>query len=749
MNPTTHRSPGRAAARALAAMSLAAASFLAPTGAHAADAAGSGLDSATETAVAEETVHEASDASNTQADNAAITDATTTVTTDAATDNADSADTTDATVTTDAAADNAATTATTDAATDNAEATATDATAMASAAADAATASGTGGVTTCNVMRTPPDGTTATLNRGHADIFDLTSDAAGALTLRIKEDATGSGVLREPEQTLLAIPASTLTQIPDGVSQTTGAPAAAYLLGQSGDNQATVLWPGWDTLGIAAGGYDAARFHITYSGPADGRIYAFTSSFAEGLKAVTADGSYDLAPGGDDIDQPYAAHKHVNWLFTRAGRYTLTVQASAWTPGNTGTANAVAPTRTYTIDVADEATCLAEAGLTPGGNGNPAAPAPGVNPGSTDAQSGAGQSGADGDSTPDTTDRSASDTGAGANDPAQTSGTGLGAGSSGGADTTYGVTTSGTTTSGARTTTSSGERCIPTRVTREATGTKSAAPASSQAPANTARTTLTVSVGEGASGNATEGHFDLGPAIENGSLVARIKDDRTQPAQWVDPSTLTFALGEAARITAPADLGFVATAGSSVWLIPSTQIAGVPWLGLNSQREEIVTGTTGGVQFTLDAVEGPGRVAVFNAGALGSGVGEHVFDGPGSSYTLGPNTHAHQNWVFTAPGTYTLTISMRVTPTGAALTGSGYGSSGEVTATGALGTSSRPMASQVVGRTASGKDCDLSLAITGADTIPLAVVSLTWALTGAACVWVSSIGRRRNVRAFS
>ena len=741
MNPTTYRSPGRAAARALAAMSLAAASFLAPTGAHAADEVGTGLDSATETAVAEEVAHEASDASNTQADNAATTDAATTVTTDASIDNADSADTTDA------ATDNTATTVTTDAAADDSEAAVTNSTALESVATDAATASGTGGVTTCDVMRTPPDGTTATLNRGHADIFDLTSDAAGALTLRIKEDATGSGVLREPEQTLLAIPASTLAQIPDAVSQTTGAPAAAYLLGQSGDNQSTVLWPGWDTLGIAAGGYDAARFHIPYSGPADGRIYAFTSSFAEGLKAVTADGSYDLAPGGDDIDQPYAAHKHVNWLFTRAGRYTLTVQASAWTPGNTGTANAVAPTRTYTIDVADEAACLAEAGLTPGGNGNPTAP--GVDPGSTDAQSGAGQSGVDGDSAPDTTDRSASDTGAGANDPAQTSGTGLGAGSGGGAGTAYGVTTSGTTTSGARTTTSSGERCIPTRVTREATGTESAAQASSQAPVNTARTTLTVSVGEGASGNATEGHFDLGPAIENGSLVARIKDDRTQPAQWVDPSTLTFALGEAARITAPADLGFVATVGSSVWLIPSTQIAGVPWLGLNSQREEIVTGTTGGVQFTLDAVEGPGRVAVFNAGALGSGVGEHVFDGPGSSYTLGPNTHAHQNWVFTAPGTYTLTISMRVTPTGAALTGSGYGSSGEVTATGALGTSSRPMASQVVGRTASGKDCDLSLAITGADTIPLAVVSLTWALTGAACVWVSSIGRRRNARAFS
>ena len=676
MNPMKHRSPGRAAARAFAAMSLAAASFLAPAGAHAADEPNTELDSATETAATE-----------------AAADVTHAV--------ARSADET----TNDAAA---------------------------TLEADAATASASGGVTTCDAMRTPPAGTTATLNRGHADIFDLTSDAAGTLTLRIKEDATGSGVLREPEQTLLAVSKGTLTQIPADISQATGAPAAAYLLGQSGDNQATVLWPGWDTLGVAAGGYDAARFHITYSGPADGHIYAFTSSFAEGLKAVTADGSYDLAPEGDDIDQPYAAHKHVNWLFTRAGRYTLTVQASAWTPGNTGAANAQSAAHTYTIDVADEASCLAESAAAP--STDQAQPAPAA-PGSV--------SSTNNQAAQDQADNGA--TGA-PSAPAPSTGT---TGTNGTGGTTTGANPA--PSSGARTTsgTTGGERCVATRITREATEAEAATLASNNAPANTARTTLTVSVGEGASGNATEGHFDLGPAIENGTLVARVKDDRSQPAQWVDPSSLTFALGDAARITAPADLGFVATPGSSVWLIPSTQIAGVPWLGLNSQREEIVTGTTGGVQFTLDAVEGPGRVAVFNAGSLGSGVGEHVFDGPGSSYTLGANTHAHQNWVFTAPGTYTLTISMRVTPAGAALTGSGFGSGGELTATGATGPSGRPMISQVVGRTASGKDCDLSLATTGADTIPLAVVSLTWALTGAACVWVGAIGRRRAERADS
>jgi len=282
-------------------MALAATSFLVPGAAHA--------DEATNTA----------------------TNTATNMTTEASTSNA-------ADATADAATSGSDTT--------RAETTGTD-------TADAATTSSQVDASACELMRTAPAGTTATLDRGHADIFDLTADASGTLTLRIKEDATGSGVMREPEQTLLAVNKSTLTQIPDSVRQATGAPAAAYLLGQSGDNQATVLWPGWDTLGIAAGGYDAARFHISYTGPADGRIYAFTSSFTEGTKAVTNDGSFDLAPGGDDIDQPYAAHKHVNWLFTRAGRYTLTVQASAWTPGNTGAANAQSAVRTYTIDVAD------------------------------------------------------------------------------------------------------------------------------------------------------------------------------------------------------------------------------------------------------------------------------------------------------------------------------------------------------------------------------------------------------------
>ncbi len=56
--------------------------------------------------------------------------------------------------------------------------------------------------TTCAVMRTALPAPRPIFNRGHADIFDLTSDASRrALTLRIKEDAPLQSCV-SPEQTL-------------------------------------------------------------------------------------------------------------------------------------------------------------------------------------------------------------------------------------------------------------------------------------------------------------------------------------------------------------------------------------------------------------------------------------------------------------------------------------------------------------------------------------------------------------------
>lgn len=225
-------------------------------------------------------------------------------------------------------------------------------------------------------------------------------------------------------------------------------------------------------------------------------------------------------------------------------------------------------------------------------------------------------------------------------------------------------------------------------------------PASS---AVSATATLTFVVGPDANGNANEGHFDLGPRIVDGKLKLQVKDDRSQPASWVDPATLTFSLGDKATLKAPDALNFVATPGQDVWMISSSQSAGVPWLGMNSQAEEIVSKTSGEVTFTLVSVEGPGKVSVFTSGGLGGGVGEHLLQEEGSSYTLPANTHAHQNWVFTAPGTYKLTISAQVTPKqGEQISGEDGGSGDGAAASSGAGSSEGGNASGAAGSAASG-----------------------------------------------
>ena len=225
-------------------------------------------------------------------------------------------------------------------------------------------------------------------------------------------------------------------------------------------------------------------------------------------------------------------------------------------------------------------------------------------------------------------------------------------------------------------------------------------PASS---AVSATATLTFVVGPDANGNANDGHFDLGPRIVDGKLKLQVKDDRSQPASWVDPATLTFSLGDKATLKAPDALNFVATPGQDVWMISSSQSAGVPWLGMNSQAEEIVSKTSGEVTFTLVSVEGPGKVSVFTSGGLGGGVGEHLLQEEGSSYTLPANTHAHQNWVFTAPGTYKLTISAQVTPKqGEQISGEDGGSGDGAAASSGAGSSEGGSATGAAGSAASG-----------------------------------------------
>ena len=417
---------------------------------------------------------------------------------------------------------------------------------------------------------------------------------------------------------------------------------------------------------------------VSYTHPDGGRISLWTEDFLSGRSSRLRSGGFELDPHGSTIAQDYLSHTHANWVFSQAGSYELSVQARAFR--NDGS-----------FETTRSATYLIEVGGTQGVSTpqNSAVPSGGV-------LAPAVEESALGNEEESLT-----------RDAPQRVGT---------------------------------ERCIPTRITREAGEDEVSRIRSDSEIPNQAITTLNVQVGS--EGGITDGHFDLGPAIENGQLVARIKDDRSVPAVWKDPASLTFALGEKARIKAPEALSYAAAPGQDVWMIPATQIRGVPWLGMNSQREEIVTETSGQVRFSLLDVQGPGNVAVFESGSLGAGIGTHVFDGAGTSYTLPANTHAHQNWVFTEPGSYQLTIAMNVSPRGEDLRGSGSGTTGSLIAAGGTGEHGRPLVYAIVGRTASGQPC--TLASTGSSTTELVPMILSALVMGCGCILVSTRMRVRQ-----
>lgn len=137
-------------------------------------------------------------------------------------------------------------------------------------------------------------------------------------------------------------------------------------------------------------------------------------------------------------------------------------------------------------------------------------------------------------------------------------------------------------------------------------------------------------------------------------LVPLIKDDRVSPAQWVDPTSISFALDSAAQTEIPQQLGPI-PAGTA-YLIGATQVANVPWLGVNTMHPQLLENTVGDVTWELTGFEGPGAMYVFTQGNMGQVVGQEWFsaaNGSASGSTVvARNSHVHPNWVFSDPGTY-------------------------------------------------------------------------------------------------
>lgn len=130
------------------------------------------------------------------------------------------------------------------------------------------------------------------LDHGHIDTFHVAVED-GELVLSLAEDVTGSHVRHQPEDVLLRVKEEAWTeQIP---SQFPGSPEG-YVLPLTQDRN--LIWPGWDTNGVAGSGYTDVSIDITdVNGPGDIHLYTLTGFGTPRPSSRTA-GSSSPAPSG-------------------------------------------------------------------------------------------------------------------------------------------------------------------------------------------------------------------------------------------------------------------------------------------------------------------------------------------------------------------------------------------------------------------------------------------------------------------
>ncbi len=120
-------------------------------------------------------------------------------------------------------------------------------------------------------------------------------------------------------------------------------------------------------------------------------------------------------------------------------------------------------------------------------------------------------------------------------------------------------------------------------------------------------------------------------------------------------------------MTAPdsADYPFLAdVAGKPVYVVPQTQNPGVVWLGWNTQDPAVTATIDRGLTMRVGPVSGPGRAWLFlQSGTFGKPLLLADSTAAPGDVWIDSGTHVHANWAFSAPGTYTATVTFLGTTT--------------------------------------------------------------------------------------
>ncbi|MFT3877186.1 MAG: TIGR03773 family transporter-associated surface protein [Propioniciclava sp.] len=161
----------------------------------------------------------------------------------------------------------------------------------------------------------------------------------------------------------------------------------------------------------------------------------------------------------------------------------------------------------------------------------------------------------------------------------------------------------------------------------------------------------------------SKGHVDIGPTLgEDGRLRLSLFHDRDAGItdEYSTDDAILVLGSEYGRQVSTAEESFFAPEGSDYWLFPSagTLQHSLTWPGLSTLK--LKQPFERGVQFRLLGVRTPegGRVAVYDGSEAGAMYFSTVTGLPGTREVT--QSHIHQNWAFTRPGLYCLTMQTSV-----------------------------------------------------------------------------------------
>lgn len=137
------------------------------------------------------------------------------------------------------------------------------------------------------------------------------------------------------------------------------------------------------------------------------------------------------------------------------------------------------------------------------------------------------------------------------------------------------------------------------------------------------------------------GHVDLATYSTGNGIGFAVQEDVTGSHVKRDPSKVVFYAGKSAK-----DKG--------VWRLPQTQKNSVPWVGWSNQNLSPHKPS----KISLKSVKGPGSVRIWLQGGLGVKAKTLMSSSGNSTYTIPANTHMHLNWDFSKSGYYTITFAV-------------------------------------------------------------------------------------------